>query len=100
MEHRSGLIVKTTVTPADGYGQRDAGLVMIESVPGRHRITVAGDKGYDTRDFVAGLRAMRVTPHPAHYTAAGVPSMRARRGSPATPSVNRSGSSWNRTLAG
>jgi hypothetical protein len=24
MEHRSGLIVKATVTPADGYGERDA----------------------------------------------------------------------------
>jgi transposase len=68
MEHRSGLIVKTTVTPADGYGERDAALVMIEGVPGRHRITVAGDKGYDTRDFVAGLRAMQVTPHLAQYT--------------------------------
>jgi transposase len=68
MEHRSGLIVKTAVTPADGYGERDAALVMIEGVPGRHRITVAGDKGYDTRDFVAGLRAMRVTPHLAQYT--------------------------------
>src|SRR5882672_1161140 len=68
MEHRSGLIVKTTVTPADGYGERDAALIMIEGVPGRHRITVAGDKGYDTRDFVAGLRAMRATPHLAQYT--------------------------------
>jgi len=63
MEHRSGLIVKTTVTPADGYGERDAALVMIEGVPGRQRITVAGDKAYDTRDFVAGVRAMQVTPH-------------------------------------
>ena len=60
MEHRSGLIVKTMVTPADGYGERDAALVMVERVPGRHRITVAADKGYDTRDFVAGLRAMDV----------------------------------------
>src|SRR6478735_1535043 len=38
MEHRSGLIVKTTVTPADGYGERDAALVLIEGIPGRHRI--------------------------------------------------------------
>ena len=68
MEHRSGLIVQTTVTPADGYGERDAALVMIEGVPGRHRITVAGDKGYDTRDFVSGLRAMQVTPHLAQST--------------------------------
>jgi transposase len=68
MEHRSGLIVQATVTPADGHGERDAALVMIERVPGRHRITVAGDKGYDTQDFVAGLRTMDVTPHLAQHT--------------------------------
>jgi len=68
MEHRSGLIVKTAVTPADGHGERDAALVMIEGVPGRQRITVAADKGYDTRDFVAGLRTMQVTPHLAQHT--------------------------------
>ena len=68
MEHRSGLIVKTMVTPADGHGERDAAIVMIEDVPGRHRITVAADKGYDTRDLVAGLRAMDVTPHVAQHT--------------------------------
>jgi len=68
MEHRSGLIVKTTVTPADGHGERDAAVVMVEAVPGRHRITVAADKGYDTRDLVAGLRAMHVTPPIAQHT--------------------------------
>ena len=56
------------VTPADGYGERDAALVMIEAVPGPHRITVAADKGYDTRDFVAGVRAMAATPHIAQHT--------------------------------
>jgi transposase len=69
MEHRSGLIVDATVTPADGHGERDAALVMLEQRPGRHRITVAADKAYDTRDFVANLRAMHVTPHVAQYTA-------------------------------
>jgi transposase len=69
MEHRSGLIVNATVTPADGYGERDAALRMVEAVGGRHRITVAGDKAYDTRDFVANLRAMRATPHLAQYGA-------------------------------
>ena len=67
MEHRSGLIVKATVTPADGHGERDAALVMIQDLPGRHRITVAADKGYDSRDFVTNLRAMQVTPHVAQY---------------------------------
>ena len=33
MEHRSGLIVKTMVTPADGHGERDAAVVMIEGCP-------------------------------------------------------------------
>ena len=68
MEHRSGLIVKATVTPADGHGERDAAREMIAAVPGRHRITVAADKAYDTRDFVADLRGMTVTPHIAQHT--------------------------------
>jgi transposase len=68
LEHRSGLIVRTHVTPADGYGERDAALVMVERLPGRHRITVAADKAYDTRDLVAGLRAMGTTPHVAQHT--------------------------------
>jgi transposase len=69
IEHRSGLIVKTAVTPATGHGERDAALVMIETLPSARRITVAADKGYDTRDFVAELRHMRVTPHIAQHTA-------------------------------
>jgi transposase len=69
MEHRSGLIVRATVTPADGHGERDAAVVMIEAMPGRRHITVAADKGYDTRDFVANLRAMDVTPHVAQHAA-------------------------------
>lgn len=67
LEHRSGLIVDTRVTPADGHGERDAALLMIQNRPGRHRITVAADKGYDTRDFVTNLRAMGATPHVAQY---------------------------------
>ena len=67
MEHRSGLIVKTAVTPADGYGEREAALTMLATMPGRHRITLAGDKGYDIRDFVTELRAMQVTPHIAQH---------------------------------
>jgi transposase len=68
MEHRSGLIVRTQVTPADGYGERDAALAMVQQLPGRHRVTVAADKGYDTRDLVAEFRAMRATPHIAQHT--------------------------------
>ena len=65
MEHRSGLVVKAMVTPADGHGERDAALLMVAAVPGRHRITVAGDKAFDTRAEVAELRRMGATPHVA-----------------------------------
>ena len=65
MEHRSGLLVNAMVTPADGHGERDAALVMVAAVPGRHRITVAGDKAFDTRGEVAELRRMGATPHVA-----------------------------------
>jgi transposase len=68
MEHRSGLIVRTHVTPADGYGERDAALVMVQQLPGRHRVTVAADKAYDTRDVVTELRTMHATPHIAQHT--------------------------------
>ena len=44
---------------------------MSERVPRRRPITVAADKGYDSRDFVANLRAMDATPHLAQYGATG-----------------------------
>lgn len=65
MEHRSGLIVDAVVTPADGFGERYAGLEMVARVPGDHRMTVAGDKAYDDRFFVGELRHLGATPHVA-----------------------------------
>ena len=67
MENRSGLIVDARVTPADGYGERDAAVLMTEAVPGG-RITVGMDKGYDYPEFVTALRQMAVTPHVAQNT--------------------------------
>jgi transposase len=66
MENRSGLIVDARVTPADGYGERDAALVMVSRVPGG-RLTLGADKGYDYPGFVAELRQMAVTPHVAQH---------------------------------
>jgi IS5 family transposase len=63
LEHRSGLIVQTRATLATGHGEREAGLAMVQHVSGRHRITVAGDKAYDTHTFVDELRRMKATPH-------------------------------------
>jgi DDE family transposase len=38
---------------------------MLEKIPGRKQVTVAGDKGYDTTDFVAECRNLKATPHVA-----------------------------------
>jgi len=65
MENCTGLLVDVTVTRATGTAERDTALDMIEKVPGKHRITVGADKGYDTQDFVTACRDMNVTPHVA-----------------------------------
>ncbi len=64
-ENRNGLIVNTEVLQANGTAERHAALLMIEQIPGTERVTVGGDKGYDTRDFVVECRHMNVTPHVA-----------------------------------
>jgi transposase len=65
MENRNGLVVDTRLTPATGTAERDAATAMLNEVPGRHRITVGADKAYDTANFIAEMRAMKVTPHVA-----------------------------------
>ena len=67
MENRSGLVVNARVTPADGYGERDAAVCMLGQVPGG-RVTLGADKAYDYPGFVAELRRMAVTPHVAQNT--------------------------------
>jgi transposase len=67
-ENRNGLIVATEVFQANGTAERDAALVMLEQIPGVHRVTVGADKAYDTRDFVAECRHLGVTPHVAQNT--------------------------------
>ena len=67
-ENRNGLIVSAMLTQADGYAERLAALEMLEEVAGEHRITLGGDKGFDTADFVAECRQRSVTPHVAQNT--------------------------------
>jgi len=64
-ENRNGLIVNTEVFQANGTAERDAALVMLEQLVGSQRVTVGGDKAYDTRDFVGECRNLNVTPHVA-----------------------------------
>ena len=64
MENRHGLVVDACVVPATGTGERDAAISLIACLPSR-RVTVGGDKGYDTRGFVETLRQLEATPHVA-----------------------------------
>ncbi len=65
MDNREGLVVDVRLTPAGGASERDPALEMLEAVPSAGRITMAADRGYDTRGFVRGCRKSRVTPHVA-----------------------------------
>jgi len=65
VENRNGLIVNAMVWEANGRAERDTALVMLEQVPGTQRLTVGGDKGFDTADFISECRHMQVTPHVA-----------------------------------
>jgi transposase len=66
MEHRNALIVDAELTTADGYAERATAIEMLARLPKRaRRRTVAGDKGYDTRGFVAQARDLGFTPHVA-----------------------------------
>jgi transposase len=68
IENRNGLIVNAELLEANGRAERaerDAALLMLEQLPGDQRLTVGGDKGFDTKEFVAECRHMNVTPHVA-----------------------------------
>ena len=83
MENRSGVVVDFEVTEANGRAEREAALEMVDRERKRRkkkrkkaksskkrnrkgrRITLAADKGYDTRDFARGCRERNVTPHVA-----------------------------------
>src|SRR5207248_7309772 len=65
-ENRHGLIIDTAVTAASGTAERDAAIAMLGELPlATRRVTVGADKLYDTRDWVATVRRMHVTPHVA-----------------------------------
>ena len=68
MENRHGLVVDGRVSEANGTAEREVAETMLAAVPGRHKITVGGDKGFDTADFVAAMRKLKVTPHVAQNT--------------------------------
>ncbi|HLB23167.1 MAG TPA: IS5 family transposase [Dehalococcoidia bacterium] len=68
MENRNGLVVDLLLTQATGRAEREAALRLLDRRRGRRRISVGADKAYDTTDFVAGCRALNVTPQVAQHT--------------------------------
>jgi Transposase DDE domain len=69
MEHSNALIVDAELITADGYAERATALELIRPAPATaRRRTVAGDKGYDTRAFIAEARQLGFTPHVAQNT--------------------------------
>ena len=69
MENRNGIILDLLVTQATGTAERDAAIQLLDRrrLP-RKRVTLAGDKGYDTRAFIEALREREITPHVAQNT--------------------------------
>ena len=65
MENRNGIIIDLRMGQTSGRAECEQGLEMLQEIRGPRRITVAGDKGYDTSAFVASCRALNVTPHVA-----------------------------------
>jgi len=69
MDNRHGLAVATALTPASGTAERATAVALVRTLPERRgRITLGADRGYDSRECVAQLRAAGVTPHIAQQT--------------------------------
>ena len=68
MENRNGLVVAAEMTAAAGTAEREAAVAMVEELADGGRITLGGDKAYDSADFVAEMRRLGVTPHVSQNT--------------------------------
>jgi transposase len=68
IENRNALVMACDLSIASGYAEREMAARLLERTPRSRRATVAADKAYDTSDFVAALRALRMTPHVAQNT--------------------------------
>jgi hypothetical protein len=59
MENRNRLLVQTFLTEATGRAERDAAMLMAKALPPGKRVTLGGDKNYDTQEL--GLNASRAS---------------------------------------
>jgi IS5 family transposase len=80
MDNRHGLAVAACVTAATGTAERTTAVALVRAAPHRRaRITLGADKGYDTRECLAQLRAAGVTPHVAQRVSRGAVDGRTSR---------------------
>jgi len=72
-ENRNGLIVEAELTQASGTAEREAALRLLVRQRRRRggRMSVGADKSYDAGSFVAGVRALGVSPHVAAKASRG-----------------------------
>ena len=63
LDNRHGLVANVCATAATGTAEREAALLLLDGRPAGS--TVGGDKGFDVASFVAGVRALAMTPHVA-----------------------------------
>lgn len=62
----NNLVVETLLNQATGTAERKASLEMVDKIkPPSKRITLAGDKGYDVKEYTDELRKKSVVNHPA-----------------------------------
>jgi len=64
-ENANGLVAAAQASLATGRAEREVAVEMVGAIGGIHQVTVGGDKGYDTRQFVEELRYLSATPHVA-----------------------------------
>jgi IS5 family transposase len=65
MENRNGLVVDVEINSPSGNAEREAAHEMLRRTRKGRRLTVGGDKNFDTRDFVEGCRELNITAHVA-----------------------------------
>ena len=93
------------LTEANGMAERDAALDMLMRIPGSRPLSVGGDRGYDTRDFVAECRELNITPHIARKKCRSAIAGRTTRHAPYRSSQKarervESISGWMKTVGG
>ena len=64
-ENRNGLVVATEVTVATGRSEVETAEKLLRRRPSGRPGTIAGDKAYDNKNFVAASREEGMTPHVA-----------------------------------